>query len=203
MIYHLEETGKALLRETREYSDLEELLTEEFGSRTAWILFWEQYRTDFAWFDGKEILWPEGKAAKNSYLLEARVFSKTKEVYVRNVGNKKLAGRLLEEEKTGAEADASILETDMLYTKVQEPYMWGSIVDKDCIREERGMEYHLPFTVDTGEIQFGYQVMQYYQPDSEDGMLHLLDYRLSGVYQQVDGRKLFLNGGGIEDDRVY
>lgn len=198
MRYQVEETGRVLIREIREYSALEELLHAEFGGRGAWILFWEQYRVDFAWFDGKEILWPEGKAAESRYLIEARAFSESKEVYVRNLGEKKLAGRVLEE----AEPDNSALETEKIYVRVQEPYMWGSMTENGCIREERGMEYHLPFVVDTGEIQFGYQAVQYYRPDPEDGMLRLLDYRLSGVYQQAGSKKLFLNGGGMKDGTV-
>lgn len=221
MEYKISKNEKQLCLRSEKYEDLEEVVSKEFGENSAWILFWEQHRVDFAWYDGKrkekKIWWP-GEKAELKYLLEARLFNSEKEVHVLCGGRgteafsegiqeqeessfsmetqwekKKvpLSGRVLEE--YGINSDEI---TEEVYVHEEFPYMWGSqIKENNCIWEERGMHYHLPMNCfidrSANPVAFGYRVIEYYRPDPEDGMLRLMDYRLAGVYQEVQGKKCF------------
>lgn len=197
--YKIEADGKQLCRERKSYTGISEAVEKEFGESPAWILFWEQYRVDFAWYDGRRICWPENQEVKEEYLLEARIFNQEKELHITSVcraegegKNMYLKGRVLEEEDSTEE---DTVEKAVVFRKKEMQYMWGSKVENGRISEERGMCYHLPNTYPSDNIAFGYEIVQYYQPDAEDGMLRLLDYRLSRVYQEVKGNKKFLEGG--------
>ncbi len=171
---------------------LSELLSEYFKGEKAWILFWEQYRVDFAWYDGDKIHWYEDKAAEEKYLLEVRVFHDRKEGHLLYDDGKSY-GRILEE--VPAEEETK----EQVYKKTSEVYMWGSIVKDGTIREDRGMEYHLPCSPEA--TNFGYQVAQYYLPDEEDGMLHMTDYRMTGIFQEITKKhkrtRDYLEIGGV------
>lgn len=211
--YRIKTDGKQLCREKKSYGGFAEAVEKEFGESSAWILFWEQYRVDFAWYDGKEISWPEGQEAKEEYLLEARVFNPEKELHITSVSGTRgegnslsLTGRVLAEEEdmqgqpeTG-EAGEGSADGEIVFRKKEMPYMWGSKVENGCISEERGMRYHLPNTYPSDYIAFGYEIVQYYLPDAEDGMLRLMDYRLSRIYQDAAGKRRFLEGGRMEHD---
>lgn len=208
--YKIKRDGKQLCREKKRYAGFAEAVEEEFGESSAWILFWEQYRVDFAWYDGRKICWPENQEVKEEYLLEARIFNQEKELHVTSVccteGSISLAGRVLAEAEdiqgqpeSGGTGEGSAAGT-MVFRKKEMQYMWGSKVENGCISEERGMHYHLPNTYPSDNIAFGYEIVQYYLPDGEDGMLRLMDYRLSRVYQEVNGNKKFLEGGEPEHE---
>ena len=176
-----------IIREKCEVSNLCDALQKYFVGESAWILFWEVHRVDFAWYDGKKIHWHEEKQA--DYLVEARIFHETKECHIRKVGNK-FIGRILMECN-----EAPIQE---IYKKILEPYMWGSMVANGMVREERGMQYHLPCSLDaTG---FGYVVEQYYVPDEEDGMLKMMDYRMTKIFQEIRKVRAYLAVGGVESN---
>ena len=78
-----EDEDRMLIRRAGTYADLETAVQKEFAGSFAWILFWEQYRVDFAWYDGIQIHWPEEKKAESRYLLEARIFNREKEAVLR------------------------------------------------------------------------------------------------------------------------
>lgn len=176
-----------IVREKCEVSNLWSALQKYFVGEPAWILFWEVHRVDFAWYDGEKIHWHEGKEAK--YLIEARIFHETKECHIRKVENKFVGRILMENNEVPAQE---------VYKKISEPYMWGSIVQHGTVREERGMQYHLPCAQDaTG---FGYVVEQYYIPDEEDGMLKMLDYRMTKVFQEIHKVREYLSVGGVKSN---
>ncbi len=187
MNYKIENSKKALKRQSCCDIGLEEMLSKYFKGEKAWILFWEQYRVDFAWYDGNEVHWPEDKAAREEYLLEVRVFNEKREGHLRYYDGK-MSGRILEE--TDVESKG-----EMVYKKTSKPYMWGSIVKDGVIREDRGMAYHLPCNPEA--TNFGYEVAQYYLPDSEDGMLRMLDYRMVKIYQEINRNRKDLEIGGV------
>lgn len=201
MKYEVMNQDIVLDRERREYTGLMEVLNKEFAENAAWILFWEQYRVDFAWYDGTSLWWPEGVAVRDQYLMEARIFNKVKEVHVRNCGGSSMLCRILEEKQRVSNEEGI---TQRVFAQKDMPYMWGTLFDENtgCISEERGMHYHLPYVSKTGVISIGYEMIQYYLPDDGDGVLHLMDYRISGIWQEEDKKKSFLNGGGTEDGSV-
>ena len=173
-----------LVREKCEVPGLLDAVQKYFSGEKAWILFWELHRVDFAWYDGEKIHWQDGKPAE--YLTEARIFHEEKECRLRKIDGK-FVGRVLMER---GEAD-----TEEVYKKISEPYMWGSIVENGVIREDRGMQYHLPCSKDvTG---FGYVVEQYYMPDAEDGMLKMVDYRMTKIFQEIKKNRTYLPVGGV------
>lgn len=93
-----EDEGRMLIRRAETYADLETAVQEEFAGSFAWILFWEQYRVDFAWYDGVQIHWPEEKKAEATYLLEARIFNQEKEAVLRKSAQETgFRARVLEE----------------------------------------------------------------------------------------------------------
>ena len=187
--YRINGENRMIRRGSAVYTDLEETVNTEFAGTFAWILFWEQYRVDFAWYDGHEFHWPEEKRVDARFLLEARIFNQEKEVVLRK--RKAEAGfqaRILEE--TDGSADMT-----GVYAFEEEPCMWGSKLENGCISEERGMQYHLPFTTPSEEVTFGYRIIVYRVPDPADGMLQLLDYRINGIYQKIGTKKQFLREG--------
>lgn len=227
-----EDEDRMLIRRAGTYADLETAVQKEFAGSFAWILFWEQYRVDFAWYDGAQIHWPEEKKAESRYLLEVRIFNQEKEAVLRKSAQETgFRVRVLEElnsrdfanrENGCAEAgetkecstDSYVLESmseeekirnireteqnssgqslDVVYRFTEEPAMWGSQMQNGFISEERGMHYHLPFTIPSEQVSFGYRVEVYRKPDPEDGMLCLLDYRMTGIYQKIGQKKQFL-----------
>lgn len=191
MKYQVENDNTTVVLEKCNDIGLEEMLKLCFAGEKAWILFWEQYRVEFAWYDGSKIHWHDGKKAEEKYLLEARIFHETKEGYLRYVNEKKY-GRILQEVQETFE-DTSSVKT---YKKISEPYMWGSIVKDGAISEERGMTYHLPCAEEA--TNFGYKVMQYYLPDPEDGMLRMMDYRMAGIFQEIKKNRKYLEDGGVQ-----
>lgn len=235
-----EDEGRMLVRRAETYADLETAVQSEFAGSFAWILFWEQYRVDFAWYDGEQIHWPEEKKAEATYLLEARIFNQEKEAVLRKSAQETgFRARVLEEcaaeerkagdfsnkenrwgeagETKAGSADSyaperigeeqkmqNIRETEqnrsgqcmnVVYRFTEEPAMWGSQMEGGTISEERGMRYHLPFTVPSEQVSFGYRMKVYRKPDPEDGMLRLLDYRMTGIYQKIGQKKQFLEEG--------
>ena len=64
-----------------------------------------------------------------------------------------------------------------------ENFMWGTQFRNGFVQEERGMRYHLPGIENPEGRAWGYQIIQYYVPDPEDGMLLLADYRLAGLFR--------------------
>ncbi len=187
-----------------------DVLEKHFKGEKAWILFWECYRVDFAWYDGEKIHWGNGKEAKEAYLLEARIFNEAREVHIR-YENGEIYGRILEEKKiatledgkTFEKADSDSNSVQTIYKKVTEPYMWGSIAEDSeesdsnikVVREDRGMSYHLPCSAKATD--FGYRLTQYYIPDLEDGMLRLLDYRMTSIYEEIKYERKTLEIGGV------
>ncbi len=173
-----------LVQEKCEVSGLFDALQKYFSGERAWILFWELHRVDFAWFNGENICWLDGTPAQ--YLTEARIFHEGKECRIRKKEDK-FVGRVLKESE-----DAP---TEDIYKKTSAPYMWGSIVANGVIREDRGMQYHLPCSKDaTG---FGYEVEQYYRPDGEDGMLKMADYRMTKIFEEIKNKRSDLPIGGV------
>ena len=188
--YGIKGENRMLCRRSATFENLETAVKAEFAGVFAWILFWEQYRVDFAWYDGEQIHWPEEKKAERRFLLEARIFREDKEVVLRRM-------------ESGVEFQARVLEeqdknTDLLkpvaYRFIEEPVMWGSQIENGCISEERGMQYHLPFLISSDQVAFGYQMAVYRIPSPEDGMLQLLDYRMTGIYQKIGQKKHYLEG---------
>lgn len=194
MYYRLEGKTQMLLRQRRRYQSLEEALDMEFQGIPAWILFWEQYRVDFAWFDGSVVQWQDENPAKLEYLLEIRIFSPKKELYLRKKEAEMLDGRVLTISDAGSMSD-DLISDQVLWEKKELPHMWGSLLKNGCLTEEHGMCYHLSSVTDTKSIDVGYEVVSYYKPDERDGMLRLLDYRMSRIYQEINGEKYFLEGG--------
>lgn len=195
-----EDEDRMLIRRAGTYADLETAVQKEFAGSFAWILFWEQYRVDFAWYDGTQIHWPEEKKAESRYLLEARIFNQKKEAVLRKSAQETgFRARVLEE--CAEEELRNIRETEqnrsgqslnVVYRFTEEPAMWGSQMKNGFISEERGMHYHLPFAISSEQVSFGYRVEVYRKPDPEDGMLSLLDYRMTGIYQKIGQKKQFL-----------
>lgn len=187
--YSLEQPNHMLVRESCHNASLTDVLTDKFKGEKAWILYWEMHKVDFAWFDGEKVHWPNGAEAQ--YFLEARIFNESKECHIRCIDGK-YYGRILMEYESDME-HVSDDKNILVYKKALKPYMWGSIVeDKKTedgvvidrfVREDRGMQYHLPCKKEaTG---FRYKVEQYYIPNQEDGMLKMLDYRMVELYQEI------------------
>ena len=173
-----------LVQQRCEISGLADVLQTYFSGEKAWILFWEFHRVDFAWYDGEKIFWQDGKPAE--YLTEARIFHEGKECRIRNIDGKFVCRILTESEEE---------PTEEVYKKISMPYMWGSIVNDGVVREDRGMQYHLPCAKEaTG---FGYVVEEYYKPDEEDGMLKLIDYRMTKIFQEIQYQRSELPIGGV------
>lgn len=188
MRYQLAETDrKTLLREARTYKDLSEVVTREFRGQKAWILFWEDYRVDFARFSENKILWPENQPADKKFFQEARIFNEQTEVYIRNENREILTGRILKEE---AESSS---QKETIYSMTAEHFMWGTQFRNGFVQEERGMRYHLPGIENPEGRAWGYQIIQYYVPDPEDGMLLLADYRLAGLFRISEQGKQILD----------
>lgn len=194
MIYRVENKDKLLLREHRVYDSLEQALQEEFAGKPAWLLFWEDYRVDFAGYDGTQVNWQTEEPARDEYLIEVCIFCEEKELHLRKDTDGKLSGRVLGYVETSEEPQG-----EPLWEKEETPYMWGSSLENGCLKEDRGMNYHLPGVTEQEFINVGYRVVSYYKPDPEDGMLRLLDYRLNGIFQEIYGEKRFLGEGGMTD----
>lgn len=192
--------GQVLGRDSRNYKklNLNEILTSEFGEASAWLLFWEQYRVDFAWYDGLsgKIFWPENKAVQEDLLVETRIFNEEQELHIKLMPEGDYKGRLLNRISANEIEKSLVDEAHFLYSMESLPYMWGSKIENGCILEDRGMRYHLPFTKNTSMINFGYRVMAFYEPDREDGMLRLMDYCMTDIYQEIGHKKIMLDGGG-------
>ena len=169
-------------RDRCEVSNLERVLKEHFSKQPAWILFWELHRVDFAWYDGENIHWYNNEPEK--YLIETRIFNEEKECHIRKIEDK-FIGRVIH--NVHAEQVMNVQDIDdksaIVYKKIITPYMWGSIVENGVIREDRGMQYHLP--CNPKATRFGYEVEQYYIPDPVDGMLKLLDYRMTKIFEEA------------------
>jgi len=212
--YRIKDSGQILYRESRLYTKrqmekpggLLADIRDVFGKDGAWLLFWEQSRVDLAWYDGSGLscdIVPEA-------LLEIRAFNEEKELHLRRTDNGSYAGRVLyavqadelqadeaQDGRTGGARENGCGEEagkETAYGILSEPYMWGSSYADGQMTEERGMRYHLPKVLAARYLNVGYRVMQYYVPDPEDGMLRLLDYCLTGIFQEKDGRHILLKG---------